>query len=538
MGLFAVTTLSAQQTLYMSVSTNSGVALDPSTDIVMDYNSASGTYEGVYNTTITPPVYVKLYTVDGSSATQYGPAIAWRVTLDAKSVTVEIEKGSRSGMYVTKLYAGATSGKVKVTVNSGLSTATFEQVIDDDSYPESLWVWGSNDGGLPSGFKPVAELKQSTEKYIYTGEVEFTSWYLDPKSPLFDFLTAGYNFYYNTTNQSSGGQKILARLASEGDNADFNLENGKTYTKGLTTGLDGGSNFVCTSPGKAEITVDYKAMSTTIKMLDRANNVHLNFEGNASADINKYLTITSGGKAESISSESTDIWYYGNLDLVLTPTSGYSLTVEPATSNAAGYDINVDDNGKVTLTSDKAGLSFNVTIKELTNATFTFRGVTTLAELKQLLTIRQTAGDKTLDWEISSMQQLFSIAEGGSLVEFIPEDGYTVTVTCTTSQFDEVEGQFTIVQDGDNVNLTLYPDANGKTFQVRLTKKSTDTPDDPNDNPDDPNDNPDDPTDGVGSVNADGGEAAYYTLQGVKVANPERGLYIRVINGKAEKVVL
>lgn len=34
------------------------------------------------------------------------------------------------------------------------------------------------------------------------------------------------------------------------------------------------------------------------------------------------------------------------------------------------------------------------------------------------------------------------------------------------------------------------------------------------------------------------GEAVYYNLQGVKVANPEHGIYVKVVNGKATKVVL
>ncbi|MCH5214598.1 MAG: hypothetical protein J1E97_05340 [Muribaculaceae bacterium] len=46
-------------------------------------------------------------------------------------------------------------------------------------------------------------------------------------------------------------------------------------------------------------------------------------------------------------------------------------------------------------------------------------------------------------------------------------------------------------------------------------------------------------TDGVAEVEAAAeGEAVYYNLQGVRVLNPERGVYVRVLNGKAEKVVL
>lgn len=42
---------------------------------------------------------------------------------------------------------------------------------------------------------------------------------------------------------------------------------------------------------------------------------------------------------------------------------------------------------------------------------------------------------------------------------------------------------------------------------------------------------------GVEGIEAEEGEAEYFTLQGVKVANPEKGIYIKVVGGKAVKVV-
>ena len=45
-------------------------------------------------------------------------------------------------------------------------------------------------------------------------------------------------------------------------------------------------------------------------------------------------------------------------------------------------------------------------------------------------------------------------------------------------------------------------------------------------------------TTAISEIEAAEGEAVYYDLMGRKVANPEKGLYIRVINGKAVKVVL
>ena len=46
-------------------------------------------------------------------------------------------------------------------------------------------------------------------------------------------------------------------------------------------------------------------------------------------------------------------------------------------------------------------------------------------------------------------------------------------------------------------------------------------------------------TSGIGSIAAeDEVEAVYYNLQGVRVANPANGLYIRVAGDKAEKVIV
>lgn len=43
---------------------------------------------------------------------------------------------------------------------------------------------------------------------------------------------------------------------------------------------------------------------------------------------------------------------------------------------------------------------------------------------------------------------------------------------------------------------------------------------------------------GVDTIGAEDGEAEYFNLQGVKVQNPEHGIYVKVQNGKAVKVVL
>ena len=44
--------------------------------------------------------------------------------------------------------------------------------------------------------------------------------------------------------------------------------------------------------------------------------------------------------------------------------------------------------------------------------------------------------------------------------------------------------------------------------------------------------------DAVEEIGVDNGEATYFTLQGVKVMEPANGLYIKVVNGKANKVIV
>lgn len=44
-------------------------------------------------------------------------------------------------------------------------------------------------------------------------------------------------------------------------------------------------------------------------------------------------------------------------------------------------------------------------------------------------------------------------------------------------------------------------------------------------------------TDGVNEIAAEEGQAVYFNLQGQKVANPDKGIYVKVVDGKATKIV-
>ena len=43
--------------------------------------------------------------------------------------------------------------------------------------------------------------------------------------------------------------------------------------------------------------------------------------------------------------------------------------------------------------------------------------------------------------------------------------------------------------------------------------------------------------DSIEAIEAEAAEAVYYNLQGVRVANPENGIFIKVAGNKVEKVI-
>lgn len=82
---------------------------------------------------------------------------------------------------------------------------------------------------------------------------------------------------------------------------------------------------------------------------------------------------------------------------------------------------------------------------------------------------------------------------------------YAVNVSASGCQSWMIEaGQYDIVLDLNNMTLTAYEPG----------------------------------TTGVANIGVDATAPVYYNLQGVKVANPENGLYIKVVNGKATKTIV
>lgn len=94
-------------------------------------------------------------------------------------------------------------------------------------------------------------------------------------------------------------------------------------------------------------------------------------------------------------------------------------------------------------------------------------------------------------------------------------------ITATEAQTAPVS--FTIPDDAAQKHMRLWAQATADGFEASEPFITTAYVDFPT---------------GVIGIEAEESEAEYYTLQGVRVANPEKGIYVRVANGKAAKVVL
>lgn len=112
---------------------------------------------------------------------------------------------------------------------------------------------------------------------------------------------------------------------------------------------------------------------------------------------------------------------------------------------------------------------------------------------------------------------LLFVPQGKYIVEAITsnyvgsEPPYEIFTQDVAADDDEAGGEFK-----KNYTLQFGPKADGITFEIKLIKMGES---------------------GVEGIGVEEGEVSFYNLQGQRVVNPERGIYIRVEGGKATKVV-
>lgn len=111
-------------------------------------------------------------------------------------------------------------------------------------------------------------------------------------------------------------------------------------------------------------------------------------------------------------------------------------------------------------------------------------------------------------------------AEEGNCITGIVFDGTNLGKDWTYSAGSLTDKTWTPGEDdGDVTSLTIGKSATGNNPTIKTMTVYYDQ------------------ATGVESVIAEDGEAVYYNLQGVRVNNPERGIFVKVQNGKAVKVV-
>lgn len=137
------------------------------------------------------------------------------------------------------------------------------------------------------------------------------------------------------------------------------------------------------------------------------------------------------------------------------------------------------------------------------------------------------AEDSQLDIFENPFTYSFSGAKA-ALVIGAYED-YEISVECTNYDGPETSAPFQItgvgamaeddvLEYGPQYTLSLYPGADGLNFRITIIERGTSK------------------VDTLGAVES--GEPVYFNLQGQRVANPERGIFIKVADGKASKIVL
>lgn len=115
----------------------------------------------------------------------------------------------------------------------------------------------------------------------------------------------------------------------------------------------------------------------------------------------------------------------------------------------------------------------------------------------------------------SASQLLFATQQGYSIEITSDYEGenppYQLAVAPAAADDDAVEAPV-------SYTLSFGKEANGLTFAIDVTNLNK-------------------PGNGVDIIGADDAEAVYYDIHGRRVVNPERGIYIKVVNGRSVKVV-
>lgn len=306
------------------------------------------------------------------------------------------------------------------------------------------------------------------------------------------------------------------------------MESGKTYEMGTA----GTTN--CTLTGAAtDITFEFNASNNTLKVTYTTGGVVVPptpgtytyaLHGSwASSDWQTIALTEADGKWTATVDVTNPDANFGIQQLENGEQTGWLWSADSATIDAAGtYAVVLEggagqnfaiSTGKWTLTFDPEANTLTVT-GESEEVDYTTWYLNVLGDFNDWQ-------DNGVAFNADGVAELTDLAIGDSIfklkiwngADMWISNGEALTVGETYVVKGNTEANMTIANGADYASVSVS--YNAVTGELKVSG-----------------------TTAVAEVEVAEGEAAYYTLQGVKVANPENGIYVKVVDGKASKVVV
>lgn len=314
-------------------------------------------------------------------------------------------------------------------------------------------------------------------------------------------------------------------------------ENPAANEAGEYEGKVGGSDWTSTLTGKTTYTYDPVTMKLTIANGSVVNppvtedNLVYNIHGNIFGDsgwTSKPMIKNAEGKYVLADVEVEK----GNFGIRVLDST---ITEEGADPQVGWYAAANSDDAAVVLDATIALGSANTTDLSITKGIYTFTFdleamtlVVTGEEIEDVDPVYAYAIKGAPDWEVQKMTEedgVWSITLENALSEF----GIAKIDIAHNNQ----QKEWISSADGKDIDAVgdFAAQVGGTNWQSSLTGKCTYIFD------------PEnmvltvDGSTGINTIDAEEGDSVYFNLQGQRVANPEKGIYIRVVNGKAQKVV-